>query len=665
LAESDNKIRLEIILDDGSVQKGFATIQKSGEETADSLTKSLSKAFKIDGLADLNAGLNIVKSAVDKVGEAFKKAFDLTLEGENLKKIDKQFEILAQNAGVSANALRDGLTQAAGGLVDNTDLIKAANGALVQLGVNAEKLPQLFEVARKTASVFGGTALERFQDISQAIATGQTRQIKSLGLVVDLDKAQKEYAKSLGSVNLKLTDQQEQFVRLNAVLDAAQKKYGAIQVSNESLSAQSQILKASFSDLGDTIALLFNKFFGGFFVSALQSVSENIKLFSLNLKNTFSPELLDSAEKVDLLQKRLDFLKQSKDFSPFGKETFGSPAQIAELTAQIDALKNKTTDQKNTLGAMTNAQNQSNAATQAAILLTTQQNQVLNDQLQTENKILGFRLQNFQATVALDQQRLTNANTQDEQLIALKQVTNDKLYQLDLQYRQQKNALDLAFDDSDYQQKQTQDALIIAQEKSFQQQRLAILEQSREQQSKILFDFTERWKLASAQISQTLRQGLVTAVSGSIQTMVTALQNGQRGLDAFGKFIASTIGELAIKVGETLIGSAIGMIALGQLNPFAALAAGVGLVAIGTILKNLGGAGATEGVVGGAAAQPQQGAAFTPTPIPEDQRTRTANTDVQVVIQGDVLDSDATGMRIVDLINQAFDKQGVTVRQGL
>jgi len=38
---------------------------------------------------------------------------------------------------------------------------------------------------------------------------------------------------------------------------------------------------------------------------------------------------------------------------------------------------------------------------------------------------------------------------------------------------------------------------------------------------------------------------------------------------------------------------------------------------------------------------------------------------VNVSILGDVLDSEQSGLRIVDLLNSAFDKQGVVIKRGV
>ena len=76
-----------------------------------------------------------------------------------------------------------------------------------------------------------------------------------------------------------------------------------------------------------------------------------------------------------------------------------------------------------------------------------------------------------------------------------------------------------------------------------------------------------------------------------------------------------------------------------------------------------GGSSAASPSGGGTATTPSTGTNLTP-----DQnlnKPSEPNTQVQVVIQGDILDSDESGSRIVDLINQAFNKKGVVIQNGV
>src|SRR3990167_2381775 len=122
--------------------------------------------------------------------------FDFVKEGEKVQQINRSFESLAKSAGLSGQEIREGLVGAAKGLADDTDIILAANKAIVGLGSQAEKLPQVMELARKATYLFGGDLVQNFEAMNHAIASGNTRALKNMGIMVDAESAVNKYAES-------------------------------------------------------------------------------------------------------------------------------------------------------------------------------------------------------------------------------------------------------------------------------------------------------------------------------------------------------------------------------------------------------------------------------------------------------------------------------------
>ena len=178
---------------------------------------------------------------------------------------------------------------------------------------------------------------------------------------------------------------------------------------------------------------------------------------------------------------------------------------------------------------------------------------------------------------------------------------------------------------------------------------------------------TENIKTNVDALANIVKAGMTTAIA----SIGAALVNGQGLFDDFGKGIIGIMGDLAINIGTTLLftGTAIEafITSINSLLPgsgFAAAAAGLGLIIFGGALKaSVGkGGGAPSSSGGGIASSPSSSTDMTPTQELERMEPQTA---VSVVIQGDVLDSDESGSRIVSLINQAFDKKGVVINQGV
>lgn len=169
-------------------------------------------------------------------------------------------------------------------------------------------------------------------------------------------------------------------------------------------------------------------------------------------------------------------------------------------------------------------------------------------------------------------------------------------------------------------------------------------------------------KGSSKAIGNAVKQGIGQTATAGIQALTKSLILGEKGFDNFGKKVAGILGDLATQLGQTLLLTGIGMKGLTDLSGTKAIVAGAGLIALGTILKSFsGGAGGASDVGGGAV-----GAGVQETITPDEPAEREGpNTEVVVNVQGDVLDADETGLRIVNILNEAYDKQGVVINRGI
>lgn len=165
---------------------------------------------------------------------------------------------------------------------------------------------------------------------------------------------------------------------------------------------------------------------------------------------------------------------------------------------------------------------------------------------------------------------------------------------------------------------------------------------------KELIAFTNKSVQQIQQLNEAVRNGFARAMSSSIQAFVSALANGENALEAFGKAFIGTIGDLAIQLGTMIIASGIALLNLFEGNPAGAIAFGAGLVAIGSLLKALSGSGFSGGGV------PSGNDAVTSPILDNDfsDDLRGQGPNVQVTIMGDIFDSDATGLRIAEILRE-------------
>jgi TP901 family phage tail tape measure protein len=189
------------------------------------------------------------------------------------------------------------------------------------------------------------------------------------------------------------------------------------------------------------------------------------------------------------------------------------------------------------------------------------------------------------------------------------------------------------------------------------------LEKVPEQSKKVTAGLTSIQKTGKI-LGDQLRASLASGISRSIQTVITSIGKGEDAFKNFGKLILNVIGDMAIKMGQTLIFAGLGIESLKALGGAAAIAAGAGLVAIGTIIKNASGGAPSVGSGGGlggvsdATTVADDNEDFT---SPEEVERTAPSTNVEVVVQGSLVQQEELGQFITETLNESFGKQGVTL----
>ena len=171
----------------------------------------------------------------------------------------------------------------------------------------------------------------------------------------------------------------------------------------------------------------------------------------------------------------------------------------------------------------------------------------------------------------------------------------------------------------------------------------------------------------SIEAGKQIRVGLANGIGQGFAAFGKAIANGDNALDAFAKSILATFAQLAIQQGTFFIleGIALQFVPGAQAQGSALIAAGAGLATFGGVLSAIsGGGGASAPASGGALGQSSVTGenAFAQDQTEEREEP---STQVAVNIAGDVLDSEETGLRVVEILNDAFDKQGVVINRGL
>ena len=166
-------------------------------------------AFAIGGIAAFASG---VGSAVVEMARLSAQA----------NQVESAFRGMQWASGESADGILAAMQRASGGTVSNTDLMLDANRAMM-LGVakSSEELTALMNVAATRGRAMGMSMGDAFNDIVTGLGRGSALILDNLGIVIDAERVNAEYAASIGKTTASLTEQEKKQALINSVMKEA------------------------------------------------------------------------------------------------------------------------------------------------------------------------------------------------------------------------------------------------------------------------------------------------------------------------------------------------------------------------------------------------------------------------------------------------------------
>lgn len=338
-----NEVTISFTGDVKDLNKAFSDVSNKlngVSSQGESLGKSVGGAFgKMEGLASGSFSsiassftsllVNPVTLGVAGIGAAVIAAFNFAKIGEENEKISKNFELFASQAGFNAGTLKEKISGIAEGFVDLEDVLPKAQEAIIALGKNAEKLPQIFELARNIGVTTGRDINDVFSELTKGIANGNEKMLRNNLIRIDSKKAEEDYAKSVNSSVERLTDAEKQQARLNAVLEQGKKNFGTLGDDAAPIQGGIRKIKLAFDDVSDAIAAIVNSKLGEYFASVISSAASGIKGLADSIK-LMSGDLGNSGEQIARLEKHLVGLQKVQE------GFFANPQMHAAYQKQID-----------------------------------------------------------------------------------------------------------------------------------------------------------------------------------------------------------------------------------------------------------------------------------------------------------------------------------------
>lgn len=200
--------------------EGKETVSNASRKAADSvddLGRRGESAFSgmQAAVISVNQGLELLQ----KGAQAAQQVIDRMELGAKAMQIERAFGSMAQQVGADADQVIEDLQRMSRATISETDLMTAANRAML-FEIPVDKLDELMEIARASATATGASVSQMFNDIVTGIARSSPMILDNLGLTLKIGDATEAYAAELGKTAEELTASERKQATLNATLEA-------------------------------------------------------------------------------------------------------------------------------------------------------------------------------------------------------------------------------------------------------------------------------------------------------------------------------------------------------------------------------------------------------------------------------------------------------------
>lgn len=323
----------------------------------------------------IKSGWASVKSAWVEITAgilAMREAWGLMNMAAKAEQEKAAFDSLAQSYGTNADAIVAALKKASGETISTMELIRSS-GTAMMMGIDPDTVVKLMEVARATAKMTGQDVSKAFGDISLAVGRQSRMILDNLGIIVDVEKANEDYAKALGKTAADLSDAERKQAFLNATLQGGQDLMARLGEQTDTNADRLQRWAATAEDLKEKIGDGLNRAMMGLvgtlytvesglmtLVQGAAKVGEGIGWITDKLRITSGAAQMWKINADAARESGIDFAgKATKMFEDMtassDKATKASAQQLETIrkqntaTEQLAAAEKKLTDQRGKL----------------------------------------------------------------------------------------------------------------------------------------------------------------------------------------------------------------------------------------------------------------------------------------------------------------------------
>ena len=264
-------------------------------------------------------GLQGVARDAAKIGAAFYAAkgginatqnfVNSALQVENL---EPAFKKLGREIGFTSNAMQK-LKDATNDTMSEVELMKVANQAMT-LGIvdSEDAMANLFDTAQRLGKSLGVDTVSALDSLVTGMGRQSILMLDNLGIIVDVTKANEDYAEQMGIVDRALTEAEKKQAFNNAALEAAQEKVALLGEENMTSADAFARFEAASAD--------FSASLGEFLLPMLTDIANAATTVIGFISDLFGMGDEDIKSKFELGSDRLQEIKNISDESQQQKE---------------------------------------------------------------------------------------------------------------------------------------------------------------------------------------------------------------------------------------------------------------------------------------------------------------------------------------------------------
>lgn len=308
---------------------GAADNYSKKEKGVAGATSNSTKAFA--KMAQGSGGLVAAYATLAANIFAISAAYNFLKRAGDFAMLQKSQEEYAQRTGRSMALLTSRMQEATGGVLAYQDAAQAgAIGAAA--GLSNDQLIGLAKIAKDASIALGRDLTDSFNRLTRGAIKAEPELLDELGIIVRLDKASADYAKTLDKNAKDLTTFEKSQAVVNAVLDQGKEKFIDL---GDNVNQIARVGKA-FDDLVKSVMKGLNpmiQFIGGVFADNVNALAAAFGILGLSITKALVPAAPQFQKFSDMAQGAKDRLMAAAGSGKLGQNIAAGNIGKRELTA--------------------------------------------------------------------------------------------------------------------------------------------------------------------------------------------------------------------------------------------------------------------------------------------------------------------------------------------